>query len=553
MGPLLLSSGEAVARLIPRLTRRLTRRAPLAFLVALATLVAWTMAVRVASADSAFDGKWTQGPLKEEFTVQKWLPACGPAPVSSTSGGGEVVTIQQEGDELAILGGGRVFRTNQCYDAMPGLSRTAHSRDGDGRQWRTRCATPAGDSRQASLNTLVVATGDTHIDLVETGRYESTFGDGRCVADVKRSRSYDAIARGPATPGTAATAQTPPATAQPPRPVDTRCDSPGSPARLEVRPSRKLLRAGESFAFRAIVLDANGCATRTPTTWSVEEAPAKAASIDGNGTLTVPDDASEGTFTVTATAAGKTARVTVEIASASHYDELLAQLNDAGDSDSPSVALIATSSIGGGDAKAEDGSRRRRTAFIAIVVSLAVGLLVVGLIGAARSRRQARLARLAEERHAERLRDAEQRRKERAEQHAAAVRAHEESVARAAEAAAAPPGSRQVCPACRRDFPLGSTFCPYDANRLIPLVSHEEAVGAPLGAICPTCKRGFDPGVKTCPRDGEELVPYALYVSRMPSQPASAARGKICPTCGDRFEGNAAFCGKDGTALVLLN
>jgi hypothetical protein len=228
-----------------------------------------------------------------------------------------------------------------------------------------------------------------------------------------------------------------------------------------------------------MVLDANGCVTRTPTTWSVEGGPSKGANVDGNGSLTVPDDAPEGTFSVTATAAGKTARVTVEIASASRYDELLAQLNDGGDSESPSVALIATSSIGGGDAKAEDGSRRRRTAFIAIVVSLALGLLIVGLIGAARSRRQARLARLAEERHAERLRDAEVRRKERADQHAAAVRAHEESVARAAEAAAPPPGGRLVCPACRRDFPLGSAFCPHDANRPSPWPAMKRASGHP--------------------------------------------------------------------------
>ena len=34
-----------------------------------------------ARADSPFDGKWKQGPLREEYTVQQWLPGCGPAPV----------------------------------------------------------------------------------------------------------------------------------------------------------------------------------------------------------------------------------------------------------------------------------------------------------------------------------------------------------------------------------------------------------------------------------------------------------------------------------------
>jgi hypothetical protein len=527
---------------------------------AILLVLAWLTAVRTVRADAPFDGKWTQGPLKEEFTVQKWLPACGPPPVSGSTGGGEVVTIHADGDELAIVGAGRVYRTNQCYDQMPTLSRDAHSRDADGRQWRTRCSTPASDPRHASLNTLIVATGDTHIDLVETGRYESTFAEGHCIADIKRSRSFDAIREAPP----AATTEPAPPPARPApiqAPVESRCISPGDPARLEVRPSRKLLRAGESFDFRAIVLDAGGCATHTPTTWSVDSAASKGATVDGTGKVTVPPLAPEGTFFVVVTAAGKSAKVAVEVASASRYDELLAQsgLNASGESDGPSVALIATSSIGGGDAKAEDGSRRRRLAFIAIVVSLAVGLLLVGVIGSRRSRRQSALARKAEERHAERIREAEERRKERAEQHAAAVRAHEESVARAAEIASGTAAVKLVCPACRREYPAGSAFCPSDANRLIPLAGlaglggHEELGGGPLGGICPTCKRGFDPGVKTCPHDGDELVPYALYASRMPSQTPLTARGKICPTCGDRFEGNAAFCGKDGTALVLLN
>ncbi len=526
-------------------------------MLATALVVVAALGGAVARADSPLDGKWTQGPLKEEFTVQKWLPSCGAPPVSSSAGGGEVVTIREEGDELAIVGAGRVYRTNQCYDQMPTLTRESHSRDPDGRQWRTRCTTPAADPRHAALNTLVIASGNSHIDLVETGRYESTFAEGNCIADIKRSRSFDAVPSAPV-------ATAPPPTAAPvvaptqPAPVDSRCASPGEPARLEVRPSRKLLRAGESFGFRAIVLDASGCATRTPTTWSVEPTGAGSgastgAVVDGSGMVKVPAEAVEGTFAVVATAAGKSAKVTVEIASASRYEELLAQsgLNDAGESDGPSVALIATSSIGGGDAKAEDGSRRRRMAFVAIVLSLALGLLVVGIIGSRRSRRQSALARKAEERHAERMREAEERRKERAEQHAAAVRAHEDSVARAAELAAGA-STKLLCPACRREYPAGSAFCPDDANRLVPMPS-EEAQGGPPGGICPTCKRGFDPGVRTCPHDGEELVPYALYASRMPTPPPVTSRGKICPTCGDRFEGNAAFCGKDGTALVLLN
>jgi len=93
-----------------------------------------------ARADLQLDGRWRQGALREDFTVQQWLPnGCGPTPTSNTSGGGEIVAIRLEGDELAIVGGGRVYRSNQCYDQMPTLARETHSRDANGRTWRTRC------------------------------------------------------------------------------------------------------------------------------------------------------------------------------------------------------------------------------------------------------------------------------------------------------------------------------------------------------------------------------------------------------------------------------
>ncbi len=515
--------------------------------LALAVL-AFGLTARPARADSPFDGKWRQGPLKEDYTVQKWLNACGPPPVSGATGGGETISIHEEGDELAFVGGGRVYRTNQCYDQMPTLARDAHSRDAAGRSWRTRCVTPPSDPRRALMQTLVVATTDTHLDIVETGRYEITIADGRCVADVKRSRGFDLIAADNAAP-----AVTQAATSTPPPVEAKRCASPGEPARLEVRPSRKLMRAGDAFAFRTVVLDASGCITRTPTSWALAEGSeaGQGATVDANGNVTVPPDAPEGTFDIIATAAGKSTRVTVEVASPSRYDELLAAsgLNDAGESEGASVALIATGSIGGGDARADDGSRRRRAIFLGIVGALAGALAAVAVVGWRRSRRAAALARQAEERHAEKVRQVEERKRERADKHAAAMKAHEESVQRAAEAAVK--ADRLVCPSCRKEYPAGSVYCANDANRLVPLAGHEDLLAGPAGGICPTCKRGFDPGVKTCPNDGDDLIPYGLYASRNPVQPAT--RGKICPTCGDRFEGSAAFCGKDGTALVLLN
>ena len=133
--------------------------------------------------------------MKEEYTVLKWQKECDAPPVSGSSGGGESISVYAEGDELVFRGGGRVFKTNQCYDQMPTLQRETHTRSPSGREWRTRCTTPPNDPRHAVMNTLVVATTDTHIDVVETGRYESQLAGGLCTADIKRSRSFDLVAR----------------------------------------------------------------------------------------------------------------------------------------------------------------------------------------------------------------------------------------------------------------------------------------------------------------------------------------------------------------------
>jgi DNA-directed RNA polymerase subunit M/transcription elongation factor TFIIS len=498
-------------------------------------------------------GKWKQGALKEEFTVQQWLAGCGPAPTNSSSGGGEIVTINEEGDELSFVGGGRVYKTNQCYDPLPTLSRTAHSHDPTARTWRTRCETPASDPRRATINTLVAATSDSHIDVVETGRYEITLSDGKCLADIKRSRSFDLVQSDAPPPTVTATTPPPPTNTTPPPPPPKQCTSPGDPARLEVRPSRKLIKPGESFAFRAVVLDGEGCATKTTTTWAGGD-PAKKITVDDTGKVTVAPDAPEGTTEITVTAAGKTAKVTIEVASAGHYDDLLAQsgLNASGESDTASTTVIASSSLGAGDAKAEDSGKKRRNIFIAVVGGLALVLGILAIVGVRRSRKAAALEREAAERHEERLREYEDKKRQKQAEYEAQMKAHEESVAaveaaKAKRAAAVASTNGLECPSCRREFPSTSQFCPHDGNRLVP----RKGNAGPLGVVCPTCKRGYDAGTKVCPADGDELVPYAMYAAT--AQPPPKAKGKICPTCGGRFDGEAGFCGKDGTALVLMN
>ncbi len=359
----------------------------------------------------------------------------------------------------------------------------------------------------------------------------------------------------------------PEARAETSAPARPDCSEPGPAARLEVRPSRKLLRFGDTFGFRATVVDGAGCVTSTPIQWTVGALKFKdgqphpsAPAIDGGGRLSVPGDCADATFDVIATAAGRSARSAVEVTSAAAFEALLAQsgLGPSGEQDEPSVAILATGSIGATDVRAEDGARQRRTIFLAVVGALALALAGVAGYAGLRAKRARAVQKAAEARHADRMREYERQQRQREEAHAAQMNAHLASVANAQQAAAAAAargtssdGGPTFCPSCRREFSGGGPFCPFDSNRLVAVAGHQDLMAGPSGGICPTCRRGFNPGVKVCPHDGEELLPAGMVTASVNPQPP--ARGKICPTCGGRFDGTAAFCGKDGTQLVLLN
>jgi rubrerythrin len=519
-------------------------------------------------------------PLSESYTVQQWAGACGAAPVSGTLVPGGPATVRAEGSELVISAGRSTLRTDRCLDPLPTLSPDSHTTDGS--SWRTRCSTPSADPRHAVVNAAYFMGADGAISLAETGRYEFTINNTRCIADVKRAASiHRVVASAPATASAQAPAPSPVVTATPVKPgavanpYANPCSFPGDPARLEMRPSRKLLRMGDDFSFRAVVLDANGCYTGTPIQWTVAslrfqdgQTHGATPTVDASGKLSVPAaDFTDATFEVVATAAGRSAKASVQATSAANFDALLAQsgLGPNGERDEPAVAILATQSIGATDVHAEDGARKRRTVFIAVIGGLTAMLAVVAYVGLRRARRGRQLAEAAEEQHAERLREFDDQKREREEKHAAQMRAHLESVKKAQEAAAAMAARGGAagpvfCPSCRREFPGQTTFCPFDSNRLVAVAGHENLMIGPAGGICPTCKRGFNPGVKVCPHDGDELVPPAM-ISALAAQAGAPAhapnpappRGKICPTCGGRFDGMAAFCGKDGTQLVLLN
>ena len=495
-------------------SHRWTRPAVAIALLSLFSLL--LLSPRVARADLQVDAKWKQGPVREEWTVQQWLPdGCGPAPATNASGGGEGVTLRLDGDELTFVGGGRVYKSNQCYDQMPTLQRETHSRDASGKTWRTRCTTPANDPRKAILNTLVIVQNDTHIDLVETGRYEVVLDTGRCVADVKRTRAYDVVSDTPVASASAATTPAPTAEKPPPEPKAGVCDTVGDPARLEVRPSKKLMRPGETFQFRPLVVDAKGCGTHTPTTWKLAAGAPGSVSIDGAGKVTLTKDATEGSFDIIATAAEKETKVTVEVTSAAKYDDLLATsgLNAAGESEAASVVTIGSTSIGAGEGRVEDRSKARRNVFIGIVGGVLVVLLIAAVLLRGRANKAAAIEREALERHEDEVADHERRRAEQRAQYAAQKRAHEESLAAAAEA---------------------------KARAKAAAVAHAAAVNA--------AQRAAGGPASGAPPARGPMTGTAM----MPATPPKR-RGKICPTCGERSDGSTDYCAKDGTALVLLN
>ena len=531
-----------------------------------------------AHAEGTLDGQWSMTAVVENFTVQQWSAACGPAPVSGTMLGGGPVTVSGSGGELQISGARRVLRTDQCLDPMPTLGRNVHTQDA--RSWRTRCSTPPGDPRHAVVNTAYfVVAGDNAISVAETGRYEFTINESRCVADVRRGTSLSRVVAPPVasevasaapaasiitSPPPLSTSVAPTAAAGAPRPS---CSTPGDPARLEVRPSGKLLRLGDTFVFHATVLDASGCPTATPIQWAVATLAFKdgqphggVPTIDASGNLTIPgSDFTDATFDVVATAAGRSARSTVQVTTPANYDALLAQagLGPAGEREEPAVVLLATTSIGAENAKAEDGARKRRLVFIGVVGGLTLLLLVVAFLGASRSRKGRKVEAAAEARHVEKMRDFERHKAQREAQHAAHMKAHLESIAVAQQQAAAAAARGQdtgpmYCPSCRQEYPRGTTYCSFDSNRLVAIRGHEALMTGPSGGICPSCNRGFNPGVKVCPHDGDLLVPAPVAGAAHAAAP-QPLRGKICPTCGGHFEGTAGFCVKDGTQLVLLN
>jgi hypothetical protein len=491
-----------------------------------------------AQARPTLAGTWSAGPMIERWNVGMWGTACGPQPAAKDYAGGQV-TIREEGSELVITGVGRTFRTSDCWELPPGAGRSGHS--ASARSWQTGCANGANDPRHAKITTSIRAT-DSSISLDETGEYHFRLEGQDCTASARRSRTYALLQRqGEAPAATAAPAPTAaatqpapaatpaeqPAAATPaPRPAANRCTSVVDPARIEVKPARKLMRPGEHFAFRAQVVDANGCPVDVRPTWAVATPGAK-ASVTAVGMVAVADDAADGSVDILASVGGKAVKVTVEVATSERYEALLATATsaDAGAFEESAMAIVATGNLGSHASVAEDAARARKRTFVMIIGGLALMLAVLGVV----------LLRRAGRGRA-----------------SAGSEPGSDNADEALDPKTAAPSGLHVCPSCKSEFPPGRDFCPRDGNRLVPAAPTGGTPVAPGGGLCPTCGRGYDPGVKVCPTHGEDLVPAPVHrAARKPS--ISTPRGKICPVCGGRYGADAEFCGKDGAALVLVN
>jgi hypothetical protein len=430
----------------------------------------WLCLLPLLAAAEEPSGAWTASPLVVSWSVIEWPAACGPRP----SGGGEAggaVTLTPSGRDFRLSGLGRNTSTARCWEQMPGLAPVAHSAGSE--LVSTTCRMPAGDPRQATVVSTWRRAGDG-IHFEESGEYRYVTGDSICAARARRTRvlrrvpetpaelpaleggSPSAGAQAPAAPGPAATtsaasAASPAAAA----PTGQRCRAPGPVARLEITPRTKLLRAGESFVFRAQAYDATGCPLAARPVFAPGEASAP-ATVAPEGRVTVRADAPTGTLRLRAALGVRTELLGVRVVSAEDFAALEAagELDAAGNLGAPEPGA-PSGQLGLGR---EEQPRSRR----ALLAGL--GVLVLALGGAALAalwgRRGGRRRKVPTEDDLEDEGDA-------APAEAATPR---EPPSAATTAAAAPLDAQpteRVCPLCGLTYRPDATFCGRDGARLV--------------------------------------------------------------------------------------
>jgi hypothetical protein len=361
----------------------------------------WGSAGQALAQPLSLAGRWQADPMTVRWVIGEWGEACGPRPQGGGDPGG-VVSIETKSDELVISGGEHPYSSEQCWEMHPGLERQSHAKGQ--RSWATTCRTKPNDPRQEILQTTITATEDV-ITFRESGQYQFALQGQKCSASSGRWRTYRRLPAGegelpvpaevvPAPPPAPSPREVPAEVVR--RPVASTgggCSNPGAPARIEVRPARKLMRAGESFAFRAAVFDARGCALRTPVSWELD--PPEAAAKHESGVLEIAAGAADAELGVVATAASQSVKVTVGVVSNDRYTALLASGNFTADGASieAATATITSGSFGAGDAAPEQGAPSRKWTFVALVGGIALAFAALGGVLLRRAQRRPRGAK----------------------------------------------------------------------------------------------------------------------------------------------------------------
>lgn len=313
---------------------------------------------------------------------------------------------------------------------------------------------------------------DDAITFDETGQYQFVIKKQNCTASVRRTRYFKLLQRegeqleskrATATRATASPAKdTKPDTqaerdepkpltvGEQRKPQENRCAEPGPPARLEVRPSRKLMRPGERFSFRSVVLDKKGCrlAWVVPA-WRLLD-PKAPAQLVAPGRLAVDKDAPEGEITLSASVHGQAVRVVVEIAPHERYEALLRQkgLDPSGESRQAAAAAIASGSIGTRSAVTQEDNRTLTRSLAAIVglVLLAGAAAAWILVRRHRGRATAGAGDVVPMRGAS-----------------------DPFVGGRSSAPSVPPVPRaKICPVCGTQFDASAEYCGLDGAVLVP-------------------------------------------------------------------------------------
>jgi hypothetical protein len=175
------------------------------------------------------------------------------------------------------------------------------------------------------------------------------------------------------------------------------------------------------------------------------------ATVSPVGNVVIGEDAPEGDVEITASIGGRSAAVTVEVASKARYEALLksGEFDESGEAAQAASVAIASNTIGAKSAVAEDRATSRKAMFVGIVATVALLLGLVGLVMVRRARRAA--SRVAPP--------------------VAPPPPAEERI----ETVAVPPPadlvlpSKRICPVCGKHYPAESRFCGQDGASLVPI------------------------------------------------------------------------------------